>query len=261
MKRYCLIFCFCQRRLCWLRPQFNWRKNSAEKWLWRVLPSMPACQWLSFHCSFTPGYISTGAKALMIPQHCVYLLISEFWKPLLLISFPVILDINSFSEVKWHVSEFMSSGGKKTGEQDAHCLLRVTMYRSSQVQVKKNEHAPRYLSISIVNATFSFVSGKRKGGGSYGGGKRGDGSCVKVKHRFSPRCKRRQKLHAVVLVLCAQVTAPIFLHPRDSLAAVSDKEASELASPPPGKHCKGIFTFKSWGAAPIPSQEWICWHV
>lgn len=157
-----------------------------------------------------------------------YLLVSEFRKPLFYTQFPVILGINSFSEVKWRVSEFISSWGKKTGKQDAHCLLHVTMYRSSQVQEKKNhKHAPGYLSTSIVNATFSFVSEKRKGCGSYGGGKWGDGSCVKVKHRFSPRCKRRQKLHAVVLVLCAQVTAPIFLHPRDCRAAVSDKESSE----------------------------------
>lgn len=64
---------FCQRRLCWLRTQFRWRKKSAEKWLWHVLPSLPACQWLLFHCSFTPGYVSTGAKDSMIPQLYVYI--------------------------------------------------------------------------------------------------------------------------------------------------------------------------------------------
>lgn len=64
---------FCQRRLCWLRTQFRWRKKSAEKWLWHVLPSLPACQWLLFYCSFTPGYISNGAKDLMIPQLYVYI--------------------------------------------------------------------------------------------------------------------------------------------------------------------------------------------
>lgn len=36
---------------------------------------------------------------------------------------------------------------------------------------KKHKHAPGYLSTPIVNATFSFVSEKRKGCGSYGGGK------------------------------------------------------------------------------------------
>lgn len=256
VKRYCLIF---------LPKKAVLAKDSIqlEKKICRKMAVTCLTLTASLPVTVVPLLLhtSTRAKALMIPQLCVYLLKSEFWKPLLHINFPVILDINLFSEVKWHVSEFISFRGKKAGERDAHCLLHVTVYRSSQLQVKK-KWTRSWVSLNLhCKSNLLLCLRKEERRWKLWRGKARSGSCVKVKHRFSPRCKRRQKLHAVVLVLCAQVTAPIFLHPRDCLAAVSDKEASELASPPPAKHCKGIFTFKSWEAAPTPSQEWICWHV